>query len=40
MKKAIFIVTLFYFFSMVGIALDAAFGADLTNVTYKENDRD
>ena len=40
MRKAILIVTLFYFFSMAGIAINAAFGADLTNVTIKENDRD
>jgi len=35
MRKAILIFTLFYFFSMAGIALDAAFGADLTNATFK-----
>jgi hypothetical protein len=35
MRKAILIITLFYFFSMTGIAINAAFGADLTNVTFK-----
>lgn len=35
MKKAILIVTLFYLFSMLGIAADAVFGADSTPVTYK-----
>lgn len=35
MKKAILIVTLFFFFSMAGIAINAAIGKDLMNVTYK-----
>lgn len=35
MRKAILIVTLFYFFSMTGIALDAAFGAETINVAFK-----
>jgi len=35
MKKAILIVTLFFIFSIAGIAINAAFGADLTNVAYK-----
>jgi hypothetical protein len=35
MKKAILIVVLFFFFSIAGIALNAAFGAELMNVTYK-----
>lgn len=35
MKKAILIVTLFFFLSQLGIALNAAFGADRTNVAFK-----